>query len=167
MDARADRTGRDGVCVERRACRRSAWWIGACSCAIGVMIGWLTMVVAVFGRARGLAQAIGLLATFAAVFAIVLGPQMLRIDLRQDLQHLELLKTWPVRAAAVVRGEMLWPAAVITTLAWVLGVVGIVLSAATFSTTTIVADGLPAARGDRSWRPRWSSRSSRFTTRPR
>jgi ABC-2 type transport system permease protein len=104
---------------------------------IGVMIGWLTMVVALFGRARGLAQALGLLATFAAVFATVIGPQVFRVDLRQDLQHLEVLKTWPVRAAAVVRGEMLWPAAVITTLTWVCGLVGIVLSAATFSTTTL------------------------------
>ena len=104
---------------------------------IGVMIGWLTMVVVLFGRARGLAQALGLLATFAAIFASVIGPQVLRVDLRQDLQHLEVLKTWPVRAAAVVRGEMLWPAAVITTLTWVCGIVGIVLSAATFSTTTL------------------------------
>ena len=38
----------------------------------------------------------------------------LRIDLRQDLRHLELLKTWPVKASAVVRGEMLWPGVVIT-----------------------------------------------------
>ena len=91
---------------------------------VGVMIGWLTMVVALFGRARGLAQALGLLATFGAIFASVIGPQILRVDLRQDLQHLEVLKTWPVRAAAVVRGEMLWPAAVITTLAWVCGAVG-------------------------------------------
>jgi hypothetical protein len=112
---------------------------------VGVMIGWLTMVVALVGRARGLAEAIGLLATVAAIFATVIGPQILRVDLRQDLQHLEVLKTWPVRAAAVVRGEMLWPATVITVLAWVCGAVGLVLSAATFSTTTLslrIAGGL-------------------------
>jgi len=114
---------------------------------IGVMILWLTMVVALFGRARGLAQAIGLLATFAAIFASVIGPQILRVDLRQDLQHLEVLKTWPVRAAAVVRGEMLWPASVITVLTWVFGAVGIFLSAATFSTAALslrIAGGLAA-----------------------
>jgi Putative ABC exporter len=112
---------------------------------VGVMIGWLTMVVALFGRARGLAQALGLLATFGAIFASVIGPQILRVDLRQDLQHLEVLKTWPVRAAAVVRGEMLWPATVITILAWVCGVVGIFLSAAAFSESTLslrIAGGL-------------------------
>ena len=112
---------------------------------VGVMIGWLTMVVALFGRARGLAQALGLLATFAAIFASIIGPQILRVDLRQDLQHLEVLKTWPVRAAAVVRGEMLWPATVITIVTWVCGAVGIFLSAATFSSSTLslrIAGGL-------------------------
>jgi Putative ABC exporter len=112
---------------------------------VGVMIGWLTMVVALFGRARGLAQALGLLATFGAVFASVIGPQILRVDLRQDLQHLEVLKTWPVRAAAVVRGEMLWPATVITIIAWVCGAVGMFLSAAAFSESALslrIAGGL-------------------------
>jgi len=112
---------------------------------IGAMIAWLTIVVALFGRARGLAQAIGLLATFGAIFATIIGPQVLRVDLRQDLQHLEVLKTWPVRPAAVVRGEMLWPAAVITTLVWVFSVVGIFLSAAAFSSSTLsqrIAGGL-------------------------
>jgi hypothetical protein len=114
---------------------------------IGAMIAWLTIVVALFGRARGLGQAVGLMATFAAIFASVIGPQVFRVDLRQDLQHLEVLKTWPVRAAAVVRGEMLWPATVITVLAWVFGAVGIFLSAATFSSTTLslrIAGGLAA-----------------------
>lgn len=112
---------------------------------VGVMIAWLTMVVALFGRARGLAEAIGLLATFAAVFASVIGPQIFRVDLRQDLQHLDVLKTWPVRAAAVVRGEMLWPATVVTILTWVFGAVSVFLSAATFSTTPLslrIAGGL-------------------------
>src|SRR4029077_21021792 len=112
---------------------------------VGVMIGWLTMVVALFGRARGLAQALGLLATFGAIFASVIGPQVLRVDLRQDLQHLEVLKTWPVRAAAVVRGEMLCPPSVITSITWGCGVVVLVRSAATFSERTLslrIAGGL-------------------------
>ena len=114
---------------------------------IGIMIAWLTIVVALFGRARGLAQALGLLATGAAIFATIIGPQVMRVDMRQDLQHLEVLKTWPVRAAAVVRGEMLWPATVVTIVAWVCGAVGIVLSAATFSGASLslrIAGGLAA-----------------------
>ena len=37
----------------------------------------------------------------------VMGPAMTRSDLRRDLAHLALLKTWPVTGAAIVRGEVL------------------------------------------------------------
>ncbi|MCK7478233.1 MAG: hypothetical protein M0C28_13120 [Candidatus Moduliflexus flocculans] len=36
-----------------------------------------------------------------AAIAVLLGPQMMRNDLRQDLARLALLKTWPVRGAAL------------------------------------------------------------------
>ena len=35
---------------------------------------------------------------------------MLRIDLRQDLGHLALIKTWPVHGPVLIRGELLAPA---------------------------------------------------------
>src|SRR5262249_37754582 len=44
--------------------------------------------------------------------------QTLTSDLRSDLRHLELLKTWPVKPAAVIRGEMLWPGLIVTLCAW-------------------------------------------------
>jgi Putative ABC exporter len=102
-----------------------------------LVVGWMTVAVAVFGRARGFAQGLGLFGAFGAAFAALIGPQILRLDLRQDLQHLELLKTWPVPPAAVVRGEMLWPASVITCVAWGLGAVALFLSAAAFSEATL------------------------------
>ena len=112
---------------------------------MSLMVVWLIVVVALFGRARGFAQALGLLASAAAVFVAIIGPQVMRLDFRQDLQHLDVLKTWPVRAAAVVRGEMLWPVAVITTLTWVFGAIGTFLAALTFSETSMslrIAGGL-------------------------
>lgn len=45
----------------------------------------------------------------AAAFMVLFGPVMLRIDLRHDLAHLVVFKTWPVRGAAVVRAELLAP----------------------------------------------------------
>jgi hypothetical protein len=60
------------------------------------------------------------------------GPLILRIDLRQDLQHLEVLKTWPVPAAALVRGEMLWPAALLSGAVWSLTGLALYLSSAVF-----------------------------------
>lgn len=60
-------------------------------------------------------------------FTIVLGPQMTRNDLRQDLGHLAILKTWPVRGAALLRGELLAPSVVLSVLAWLLIIGGAIL----------------------------------------
>lgn len=82
--------------------------------------------------ARGAAVLLCSVAGAIGMFTVILGPQMLRLDLRDDLQHLDLLKTWPVRAASVIRGEMLFPGVVLTGTAWLaLGCAGI-LSAAGF-----------------------------------
>jgi len=100
----------------------------------------ITMASISIGRAQGLAAAIGAFAMGGAGFSILMAPQIFRIDLRQDLRHLELLKTWPVKASAVIRGEIAWPGALITVAAWFLIGVALMLSAANF------------ARVDLSWR---------------
>jgi len=84
---------------------------------VGVTIGVTSALLAVT-HSSGIAAMLALLALAAAGFAIVVGPLMIRGDLREDLLHLELLKTWPVRAASLIRGEMLAPAAVLTVAAW-------------------------------------------------
>jgi hypothetical protein len=69
-----------------------------------------------------------------SAFAIVLAPQVLRIDMRQDLRHLDLLKTWPVKASAIVRGELIWPGVIITAAAWTM------LAIATFLSATMLTN---------------------------
>jgi hypothetical protein len=71
-------------------------------------------------------------ALFGAVYTVLLAPQILRLDMRQDLQHLELLKTWPVRGAAVIRGEMAGPAGVLTVGSWLLIALALLFSGAAF-----------------------------------
>jgi hypothetical protein len=66
---------------------------------------------------RGGAAAAFFIAGAVAAFSTILGPMMMRADIRSDLRHLEVLKTWPVRPAAVVRGEMLWPIALLSGIA--------------------------------------------------
>jgi ABC-2 type transport system permease protein len=90
-----------------------------------------------FGRASGLAAIVGVFALAGAGFAVLMAPQILRVDLRQDLKHLELLKTWPVKASAVVRGEIAWPGALLTVLAWILIGIALLLSSANFSRAPI------------------------------
>lgn len=65
-----------------------------------------------------------------AAFAIFLGPQMVRSDLRYDLANLSVLKTWPIRGATLVRGELLAPAIVLTA----------IVSVALLATTVLTLD---------------------------
>jgi hypothetical protein len=78
----------------------------------------LTITAASMGRGGGLATLVGSFALATCLFAVTLAPQALRVDMREDLQHLDMLKTWPIRAATVVRGELLWPGVLLTALAW-------------------------------------------------
>ncbi len=66
-------------------------------------------------RAGGALASIALL--FAAVFT-VLGPYMVRNDLRHDMPRLAILKTWPVGGTTLLVGELLAPAAVLSILVW-------------------------------------------------
>jgi Putative ABC exporter len=97
----------------------------------------LTVGSMAFGRASGLPAIVGVFALAGAGFTVLMAPQILRVDLRQDLTHLELLKTWPVKASAVVRGEIAWPGGLLTVLAWVLIGIALVLSSANFSRVPI------------------------------
>jgi hypothetical protein len=93
------------------------------------MVAAMASVAFAATHARGGAAAACFAAGGVAAFASLLGPQIVRTDLRSDLRHLEILKTWPVDPSAVVRGEMLWPMALLTGIAWVA-----IVCAALFST---------------------------------
>ncbi len=49
-------------------------------------------------------------------WTFLLGPQILRQDFRQDLQLMDVLKTYPIRGWQVVLGELLTPALILTAL---------------------------------------------------
>jgi hypothetical protein len=68
----------------------------------------------------GLAAFVATLCIPVAIFTVLLGPQMLRNDLRQDLGNLAQLKTWPVSGPALVRGSVLGPTVVLSAVSWAL-----------------------------------------------
>jgi hypothetical protein len=86
-----------------------------------LLLGWLVGVSLLVTRGRSLTLLFGVGATWAALFSILMMPQMLRLDLRQDLEHMALLRSWPVRGAALVRGQILWPALLVIAMAWFFG----------------------------------------------
>jgi hypothetical protein len=82
----------------------------------------------------GASQHAGGLVT-AAVFCLVLaavaplmGPQMVRNDLRSDLAHLTILKTWPLSGEAIITGELLAPTLLVSGFAWLCILLALLLS---------------------------------------
>jgi len=57
-------------------------------------------------------------------WSLMLGPQLLRQDLRQDLQLIDVLKCFPMRGWQVVLGELLAPVVLLTMIQWLLLWVG-------------------------------------------
>jgi ABC-2 type transport system permease protein len=85
----------------------------------GVTVGLVSASFGMAGaqRMRGPSAFLTALGCMVAGVATLFGPQMLRLDLRSDFAHLDLLKSWPMRAADVIRGEMAWPVAAVSAVA--------------------------------------------------
>jgi ABC-2 type transport system permease protein len=75
----------------------------------------------VFSRSsEGSAKLLPILCIMLGSMVILFGPQAARNDLRMDLAQLSVLKTWPISGSALLRGELLAPAAILSALAWLL-----------------------------------------------
>jgi hypothetical protein len=61
---------------------------------------------------------IAVFATIVGSYLLVLGPQVARQDLRNDLLNADILKTYPLRGWQIVLGELLTPLAIVTVLLW-------------------------------------------------
>ena len=85
---------------------------------MGMVVG-LSFAVMAANRLQGSAGLVTGISLVVTGIAVLFGPQMMRLDLRADLEHLDVLKTWPVRSPDVIRGQILWPACVVTAIAWV------------------------------------------------
>ena len=98
---------------------------------VGLGFGIVAMTASV-SEARGLAPAMCLVALVVGMATPLFGPLSLTNDLRGDLRHLEVLKTWPVKGGALIRGEMLWPGLLLTAGSWLALGAAAVLSSAAF-----------------------------------
>lgn len=82
---------------------------------IMILIGFLLVAAQLAsgdGDERGSAPLAVSLATFA-VMSLVMGPRMVRNDLRQDLQSLALLKTYPLSGKAILAAQIASPTALL------------------------------------------------------
>ncbi len=67
---------------------------------------------------RGLLPIAGVAAIFFALYALVVGPQFARQDIRSDLAHADVLKTYPLPGWQIIVGELLTPIAILTAVLW-------------------------------------------------
>jgi hypothetical protein len=90
-------------------------WITLAAIAVGVSFGlrgahagadWLPVVGSIVGM--------------LGMMLLLMGPQIVRQDFRQDLPQADLLKLYPMRGWQVALGEIMAPAAILTGTQWLL-----------------------------------------------
>ena len=112
----------------------------------------ILVVVVAFGMVLGQPGARGpdlvaLLAVALTGVAVLFGPLAFRYDLRRDLELLDVLKTLPLRGSALVGGEVLGPAAVISGIALLGWVTAFVASLAGRVVTLTIGERLALLAG--------------------
>jgi len=90
---------------------------------------WLSLAVFAvfasvgFGQASGsvgIRPVLGMIAAVLMFWSLLIGPQFLRQDFRQDLPLADILKAYPLRGWQLAFGELLAPAAILTGVQWFL-----------------------------------------------
>lgn len=80
-----------------------------------------------------------------AGFTVLFSPQLVSADLREDLPHLEILRTWPLSGRQVALGELLAPLAVLSLALW--AQIGAATALALTSSEPMLAPGVALAVG--------------------
>jgi len=76
----------------------------------------------------GLLPALSMISAMFVVWTLLLGPQFVRHDLRNDLPRADILKMYPMSGWEIVLGELLAPMAILTGIQWFLLIICISLS---------------------------------------
>ncbi len=94
---------------------------------------WIILVVVVVALVAGFGNAarsqnFSMLAAIIIAsllgYSLLLGPQLLRLDFRQDLPMADILKTFPLRGWQIALGEILAPVTVLAGVQWLLLLLG-------------------------------------------
>lgn len=90
-------------------------WLGLAVTIIGGGV-WLRSQPELAGMSAGLAM----FATIFAGYVLLVGPHFARQDIRADLAHADILKTYPLAGWQIVLGELLTPLVILTGILWLL-----------------------------------------------
>lgn len=86
---------------------------GAVVIPLAIMTTAIVLMVSSSGEVA-LATVMGSVALAMAAFSVFVGPRFVRLDLRQDLMHLRLLRTYPIEGSALVAAEVAGSTLVLT-----------------------------------------------------
>jgi hypothetical protein len=67
---------------------------------------------------RAVLPGVGIMALIFGAYALVVGPQFARQDIRSDMAHADVLKTFPMAGWQIVLGELLTPIVILTAILW-------------------------------------------------
>ena len=67
---------------------------------------------------RGLLPGIAAAAGIFAAYTLIVGPQFARQDIRNDLGHADIIKTYPLTGWQIILGELLTPTAILSGILW-------------------------------------------------
>jgi len=84
----------------------------------------MLVVISTTAPGRGLSTFVAVGAMMVVIWSVLIGPQVLRHDFRQDLVVADILKTYPIRGWQLVLGELLAPAAILSGVQWLLILIG-------------------------------------------
>jgi hypothetical protein len=92
------------------------------------MVISLSLIASFASRQNGIATVAAVFCLVLVAITVLVGPMISRNDLRQDLGNLAMLKGWPMSGATLLRGEILAPAVMLTSIAWLLVLGGAALA---------------------------------------
>jgi len=99
-------------------------WLVLVAVGISARVG----LVHSYGGAR-VKSGLAVIAAMLMAWSLLVGPQLLRQDLRQDLPLADILKMYPMRGWQIVLGELLAPALILTGIQWLLLIIALGLFA--------------------------------------
>ncbi len=86
---------------------------GAVAIPLAILASSIVLIISSSGEVA-LATLMGSVALALAAFSVFVGPRFVRLDLRQDLMHLRLLRTYPIEGSALVAAEVAGSTLVLT-----------------------------------------------------
>jgi hypothetical protein len=87
---------------------------------LALSLGIPAVIIGLNARRGEFSDVIPILLVMALVWSVLLGPQLLRHDLRHDLRSADLLKLYPLPGWKIILGELLAPAVILTAVQWTL-----------------------------------------------